>query len=100
MSDDRLTTYSCVQEKYGFKARTYQAAGFANVAEYKKVHGSDLFIRDIEEYDRICKVTLSLALQSLTMACLHPPYIFVIAVLVFMFQSRVHMLCSQLFLGI
>lgn len=44
------------QEKYGFKARTYQAAGFASVAEYKKEHGSDLFIRDIEEYDKICKV--------------------------------------------
>ena len=46
-----------VQEKYGFKARVYQAAGFTNVAEFKKTHGSDLFIRDIDEYDRICKVS-------------------------------------------
>ena len=46
-----------VQEKYGFKAREFHAAGFANVAEYKKEHGSDLPIRDIDEYDRICKVT-------------------------------------------
>ncbi|CAK0787949.1 hypothetical protein CVIRNUC_011171 [Coccomyxa viridis] len=45
-----------LEEKYGFKARTYNAAGFADVAEYKKVHGSDLFITDIEEYDKICKV--------------------------------------------
>ncbi|KAK9916259.1 hypothetical protein WJX75_000636 [Coccomyxa subellipsoidea] len=45
-----------LEEKYGFKARVFQAAGFTNVAEFKKVHGSDLFIRDIEEYDRICKV--------------------------------------------
>ena len=45
-----------MQEKYSFKARVFQAAGFANLAEYKKVHGSDLFIRDVDEYDRICKV--------------------------------------------
>ena len=38
----------------------FQAAGFTNVAEFKKVHGSDLFIRDIEEYDRICKVLPSI----------------------------------------
>lgn len=68
-----------MQAKYGFKARTYQAAGFANVAEYKKVHGSDLFIRDIEEYDKICKV--SLPLQSLTVACLHLAHIIVSSVL-------------------
>ena len=45
------------QEKYGFKARVFQAAGFASLAEYKKVHGSDLFIRDVDEYDRICKAS-------------------------------------------
>ena len=55
-----------MQEKYGFKARTYNAAGFANVAEYKKVHGSDLFIRDIEEYDKICKVRMSHSISSAT----------------------------------
>ena len=54
-----LTTRGLLQEKYGFKARTYNAAGFADVAEYKKVHGSDLFITDIEEYDKICKVRAS-----------------------------------------
>ncbi len=52
-----LLTVMAVQEKYGFKAREFHAAGFANVAEYKKEHGSDLPIRDIDEYDRICKVT-------------------------------------------
>ncbi len=45
-----------MQEKYNFKASVFQAAGFTNVAEFKKAHGSDLFIRDIDEYDRICKV--------------------------------------------
>ena len=45
-----------MQEKYGFKARVYHAAGFETLEDYKRVHGSDLFIRDVEEYDRICKV--------------------------------------------
>ena len=71
-----------MQEKYSFKAKTYQAAGFASVAEYKKVHGSDLFIRDIEEYDKICKVSFSVPLQSLTAACLHLAHIIVSSVLV------------------
>ena len=77
-----------MQEKYGFRARTYQAAGFANVAEYKKVHGSDLFIRDIEEYDKICKVSFSLPLQSLTMAGLHLDHIIVGSVRVHTCQWR------------
>jgi hypothetical protein len=50
------------QEKYGFKARVYHAAGFETLEDYKKVHGSDLFIRDVEEYDRICKARAQLLL--------------------------------------
>lgn len=45
-----------LQEKYGFKAVEFFAKGFANKEEYRKVHGSDLFLVDLEEYDRICKV--------------------------------------------
>lgn len=45
-----------VQERYGFKAKVYQAAGFASKQEYQQVHGSDLFLVDIEKYDHICKV--------------------------------------------
>ena len=45
-----------LQEKYGFKAQEFHAKGFADKEEYKKVHGSDLFLVDLEEYDRICKV--------------------------------------------
>lgn len=41
---------------YGFKARVYQPAGFANKEEYKKKHGSDLYLTNIEQYDYICKV--------------------------------------------
>lgn len=52
----RLNARMSMQDKYGFKAKDFHAAGFANIAEYKKEHGSDLMIRDIEEYDKICKV--------------------------------------------
>ena len=44
------------QAKYGFKAHEFHAAGFASKAEYKAKHGSDLFLTDIELYDKICKV--------------------------------------------
>ena len=45
-----------MQEKYRFKAHEFHAAGFADKAEYKAKHGSDLFLTDIEQYDQICKV--------------------------------------------
>lgn len=41
---------------YGFRAKVFKPAGFANKQEYVKKHGSDLFLRNIDEYDRICKV--------------------------------------------
>ena len=41
----------------------YKPAGFETKKDYQAKHGSDLFITDVEEYDRICKVlTLSTAL--------------------------------------
>ena len=52
------------QDKYGFKAVTFQAAGLADVQEFKAKHGSDLFITDMEEYDRICKVSQAFLLQG------------------------------------
>ena len=48
----------CCRRKYGFKALEYHAKGFEDKAAYKKVHGSDLYIVDIDEYDRICKVKI------------------------------------------
>ena len=45
-----------LEELYNFKAKVFKPAGFANKEEYVKKHGSDLFLTDIEEYDRICKV--------------------------------------------
>ncbi|CAM6098619.1 unnamed protein product [Calypogeia fissa] len=45
-----------VEEKYGFKAQVFQAAGVANKQEYDEKFGSDLFLVDIDRYDKICKV--------------------------------------------
>ncbi|KAL2621717.1 hypothetical protein R1flu_001922 [Riccia fluitans] len=45
-----------VENRYGFKAYRFQADGMANKEEYDAKYGSDLFIRDVDEYDRICKV--------------------------------------------
>ncbi|CAI5503415.1 unnamed protein product, partial [Closterium sp. Naga37s-1] len=53
-------------ERLGFKAEVFQAVGLNSKEEYVKKHGSDLFIRDIDEYDQICKVEpFSRALTSL-----------------------------------
>ena len=43
------------QDKYGFKARVFQAKGFDTKQDYQKVHGSDLYITDTDKYDQICK---------------------------------------------
>ncbi|CAI6003091.1 unnamed protein product [Closterium sp. NIES-65] len=54
------------EERFGFKAEVFQAAGLNSKEDYVKKHGSDLFIRDIDEYDQICKVEpFSRALTSL-----------------------------------
>ena len=55
-----------MQEKYGFKAVEFHAKGFTDKQEYKKKHGSDLYLVDIDEYDRICKVLRSIHLGTIT----------------------------------
>jgi phosphoadenosine phosphosulfate reductase len=51
---------------YGFKAVMFQAAGCADRAAYDAAHGADLWQRDTEAYDRICKVEpFARALRSL-----------------------------------
>ncbi len=50
-----------LQEKYKFKALNFHAKGFANKAEFKAKHGSDLYLVDIDQYDSICKVFAGLA---------------------------------------
>lgn len=52
-------TYSfleVMEERYGFKSHFFHAADVNNKNEYAAKYGSDLFITDIDEYDRICKV--------------------------------------------
>ncbi|KAK9832865.1 hypothetical protein WJX74_000020 [Apatococcus lobatus] len=45
-----------LETKYKFKARVFKPAGFETKKDYSAKHGSDLFITDVDEYDRICKV--------------------------------------------
>lgn len=54
------------EELYSFKAEKFHAAGCDTRDDYVAKHGSDLFIVDIDEYDRICKVEpFGRALESL-----------------------------------
>ncbi|BBN13532.1 hypothetical protein MPTK1_6g04280 [Marchantia polymorpha subsp. ruderalis] len=63
---ETLTFLAAVEKRYGCKAHIFQAAGMANKQEYDEKYGSDLFIRDVDEYDRICKVEpFSRALKTL-----------------------------------
>ncbi len=53
----KLKTCSCLcQADFGFKAEEFHAADFSSKEDYVKKHGSDLFMTNVEEYDRICKV--------------------------------------------
>lgn len=45
-----------LESRYGFKSHKFHAADVNSKEEYDAKFGSDLFITDIEEYDRICKV--------------------------------------------
>lgn len=55
-----------MQAKYGFKAVQFHAKDFADKQAFKAKHGSDLYLVDIDEYDRICKVRhLHIVLHSL-----------------------------------
>lgn len=45
-----------MQAQYNFKAEVFHAKDLSDKKAYDDHHGSDLFIRDIDAYDRICKV--------------------------------------------
>ncbi|EFJ38718.1 hypothetical protein SELMODRAFT_270214 [Selaginella moellendorffii] len=63
---ETYTFLKSLEDKYGFKARVFHAADFNTKEEYLAKHGSDLYIRDIDEYDKICKVEpFNRALSSL-----------------------------------
>jgi hypothetical protein len=41
---------------YSFRAHVYSPQGFSSKAAYQQVHGSDMFITDVDKYDAVCKV--------------------------------------------
>ena len=45
-----------VEAAYGFRAQTFMAANCSSRAEYDALHGADLWRKDIDAYDRVCKV--------------------------------------------
>jgi len=45
-----------IEDHYGFKAEVFAAEGCADKAEYDKKFGADLWMEDVEQYDKVCKV--------------------------------------------
>jgi len=45
-----------VEKHYGFKAATYKADGCDNVEDFHNKYSDDLFLEDVEEYDKVAKV--------------------------------------------
>ena len=45
-----------VENHYGFKAKTYAAAGCTDQNDYYDKYGRDYWTKDIDEYDKLCKV--------------------------------------------
>lgn len=55
-----------LEAAFGFKAQTFHCADAATKAEYDAKHGADLWQRDIDQYDKLCKVEpFSRALKTL-----------------------------------
>jgi len=56
---------------FGFKAHTFHAAGLADRAAYDTALGSDFWSRDIDAYDKLCKVEpFARSLSSLSVDCM------------------------------
>ena len=45
-----------VENHYGFKAQVCRAQGCASREDFEEMYGDDLFISDVEKYDRVAKV--------------------------------------------
>jgi phosphoadenosine phosphosulfate reductase len=45
-----------VENHYGFKAQVYHAAGCKDQEDYYSKFGRDYWMKDIDEYDKLCKV--------------------------------------------
>lgn len=54
--DETHQFLSQLESELGFEARKFQPAGFETKEDFVEQHGIDLFMTDVEEYDRICKV--------------------------------------------
>ncbi|KAI5076552.1 hypothetical protein GOP47_0008617 [Adiantum capillus-veneris] len=53
---ESYTFLDLMERRYGFKSHVFHAADVKDKKEYVSKFGSDLFITDIDKYDRICKV--------------------------------------------
>ncbi|KAL3159964.1 hypothetical protein ABBQ38_010352 [Trebouxia sp. C0009 RCD-2024] len=53
---ETITFLRQLEGKYGFKAKEFHAADSTDVKDFRAKHGRDLYMTDIDEYDRICKV--------------------------------------------
>ena len=49
---ETLTLLQASEQRYGFAAKRYSAAGCATKAEWNKKHASDLYMTDPEQYDQ------------------------------------------------
>ena len=45
-----------VENHYGFKAKVYHAQGCIDQKDYESKYGTDYWMKDIDEYDMLCKV--------------------------------------------
>ena len=43
-----------IEKHYGFKAEIFAAEGCEDKAAYDKKFGADLWIEDVEQYDKVC----------------------------------------------
>lgn len=53
---ETITFLRQLEDNYGFKSEEFHAADSTDVKDYRAKHGRDLYMTDIDEYDRICKV--------------------------------------------
>ncbi|DBA82815.1 TPA: hypothetical protein ACH3X1_007038 [Trebouxia sp. C0004] len=53
---ETITFLKQLEDKYGFKAEEFHAADSVDSKDFRAKHGRDLYLTDIDEYDRICKV--------------------------------------------
>ena len=59
------------EKAYGFKSHKFHADGFPTRAAFDAKYGADFWKKDIEEYDRICKVEpFSRSLKTLAVDCM------------------------------